>query len=357
MIVTIIRGRTTELSSQGHSFAKGLISMRRLLLPLLAFAALLASDSVSAQQISYDALFPNGRSYDFGTVARGSRVRHTFVIRNTTAYDIHIADTRTKCGCTDVKVGARDIPPGTQTTIEATVDTTKFQGYKASGLVLVLNRPQFIELDLNLTCFIRSDVTLNPGGADFQLVPRGSSPSLTLNLTAVRPGWEIVKVHTVGDAVKAEARKLVQSAGAPSQYQIVVTLDKSAPSGYFRDEITLFTNDANSPRIPVSVTANIQSAVSVAPAIVNLGRIKPGQEVKKVVLVKASKPFKVTGVKGMKPELSATNAFEDAKTFHNLTVTLKAPTQPGPYNATLEIATDIENEPPAKLVTFATIVP
>jgi hypothetical protein len=331
--------------------------MRRLLLLLLASAALVGSDQAVGQQISYEALFPEGRSYDFGTVARGSRIRHTFLIRNTTSYDIHIADTRTKCGCTDVKVGARDIPPGTQTTIEATLDTTKFQGYKASGLVLVLNRPQFIELDLNLTCFIRGDVTLNPGGADFQLVPRGTAPSLTLNLTAVASNWQINKVHTISDLVKAEARKLAQSPGAPTQYQITVTLDKSAPAGYLRDEITLFTNDPSSPRIPVSVTANVQSVVSVAPAVVNLGRVKPGQEVKKIVLVKASKPFKVTGVKGMKPELSATNAFEDAKTFHNLTVTLKAPTQPGPYNATLEIATDIENEPPAKLVTFATIVP
>ena len=80
---------------------------------------------------------------------------------------MHILDWRTKCGCTDVKVGARDIPPGTQTTIEATIDTSRFQGYKPSGLTLRLDRPSFAEVDLVLTCFIRGDVMLDPGQVEF----------------------------------------------------------------------------------------------------------------------------------------------------------------------------------------------
>src|SRR5438105_4333139 len=77
--------------------------------------------------------FPE-RAYDFGTVARGSKILHTFKLINRTNQEIHIADWRTKCGCTEVRVGAREVPPGTQTVIEAVLDTTKFQGYKASGL-------------------------------------------------------------------------------------------------------------------------------------------------------------------------------------------------------------------------------
>jgi hypothetical protein len=325
----------------------------------LVFAAWVATapSPAHAQQNWYDTIFPNGRSYDFGTVARGSKVRHSFLLRNSTNYDIHIAHWRAKCGCTDVKVGARDIPPGTQTTVEATLDTTKFEGYKASGLVLVLDRPQFIELDLNLTSFIRGDVTLTPGYVDFQVVQRGSKPSVTLNLVCYRPGWEIVKVHTVSDKVKAEVRKLVQTPGAAAQYQIVATLDPDAPTGHFRDEITLLTNDPSSPSIPISVTAAIQAGVSVAPSVINLGRLKPGEEVKKSILVKAARPFKVTGVNAGKPDLTATGAFEDAKPFHTVTLKFKAPTQPGPYNAVLEITTDLKDEPPAKLTTFATIMP
>src|SRR6185312_16958018 len=120
-----------------------------------------------AQNNWFDVIFPE-KSHNFGTVARGSKLRYAFRLVNRTSHDIHILDTRTKCGCTDVKVGARDVPPGTQTTIEATIDTTKFLGYKASGLTLVLDRPSFVEVDLNLICFIRGDVMLNPGQVDFQ---------------------------------------------------------------------------------------------------------------------------------------------------------------------------------------------
>jgi hypothetical protein len=331
--------------------------MRRLAITFAACVAL-SPGLASAQQNWYDQIFPNGRSFDFGTVARGSKIRHSFLLRNTTSHDIHVATWRTKCGCTEVKVGAKDIPPGTQTTIEATLDTTRFDRYKASGLVLVLDRPQFLELDLNLTCFIRSDVTLTPGGADFGVIPRGSKPSLTLSLTyAGQPGWQIVKVHTISDKLKAEVRPLGQSPGGGIQYQITAVLDPSTPPGYFRDEITLLTNDANGPSIPISVTADVQAAITVAPSVVNLGRVRPGQEVKRNVLVKSTKPFKITGVTAQKPDLTATNTFAGAKPIHTLTITLKAPTQPGPFNATVEIATDLKDEPPAKLTTFATVVP
>ena len=123
------------------------------------------------------------------------------------------------------------------------------------------------------------------------------------------------------------------------------------------DEITLLTNDPSSPTIPVSVSATIQPAVTIAPSPLILGQVRAGEVVRKTVLVRSSQPFKVTGIKAEKGDLSAANVPDVARPFHALAVTLKAPTQPGPYNATLEIATDVKDEPPAKVTAFATIVP
>ena len=85
-----------------------------------------------ASSTGFPLVFPD-RAHDFGNVARGSQVRYAFPMVNRSNYDIHIADWQTKCGCTNVKVGARAIPPGTQTTVEATIDTTRFHGRKDSG--------------------------------------------------------------------------------------------------------------------------------------------------------------------------------------------------------------------------------
>src|SRR3954452_22864943 len=120
--------------------------MGRLSSFLVVWAVLAISPAVAQDWVA--AAFPE-RAFDFGTVARGSKVLHTFKLLNRTNQDIHIADWRTKCGCTEVRVGAREIPPGTLTLIEAVIDTTKFQGYKATGLTLVIDRPNYVEVDLN----------------------------------------------------------------------------------------------------------------------------------------------------------------------------------------------------------------
>jgi len=330
--------------------------MRRTTL-LLALGLILLVGRPTLAQNWFDGIFPE-KAKDLGTVARGTKIRHAFKLVNTTSYDIHIANYVTKCGCTDVKIGAHDIPPGTQTTIEATIDTTKFQGFKASGLTLKLDRPSYAEVDLNLTCFIRGDILLNPGTVDFQAVARGSKPvqTLTLNYLGGDPNWAITKVLTISPHISATAREVGRTAGNV-QYQISANLASTAPSGHFKDEITLVTNDPNGQNIPISVSANVQAAVTVSPAIINLGHVKPGETVTREILVRSSQAFKLTGLAAQRPELSASETNPAPLAFHKVKVTLKAPATSGPYNASLEIATDLKDEPPAKLTAFATVGP
>jgi hypothetical protein len=332
--------------------------MRRALLVLAAWAAV--GTPAAPAQSWVDSILPE-KSHDFGTVARGSKLRHSFRLVNTTGYDIHIAEARAKCGCTDVKIGARDVPPGTQTVIEATLDTTKFFGYKPSGLTLILDRPEYQPIDLNMSCFIRGDVMLNPGAADFGVVPRGSAHHLALNLTYAggQPDWRVTKLHTIGDHVKAELRELSRSGGAV-QYQLTATLRPAAPPGFFKDEITLLTNDPGSPSIPVSVAAQVQSTVTAFPSVLNLGQIKAGGTSTRDILVRSAdpkQPFKLTEIKVKKGDATTAKDSDAAKAWHRVKVTFKAPARPGPYNAVLEIGTDLKDEPPVRMMAFATVVP
>jgi hypothetical protein len=269
--------------------------MRRVSLLVSAWISL-AGPPVGAQD--WVARVLPERSYDFGTVARGSRVHHTFRLVNTTDQEIQIADWRTKCGCTDVRVGARNVPPGTQTKIEAVVDTTKFQGYKASGLTLVLSRPSYVEIDLNLTCFIRGDIVVNPGQVDFGIVTHSAKPSTTLNLTysGGQPNWGVSRMQTRSRHVAAKLQELSRSPGGHAEFALAVTFDPSEVTGTFRDEITLTTNDPSSPTIPISVAAQVKSAVTVSPSVIDLGRVRPGAVVTKRLLVRAAQPFKLTAL-------------------------------------------------------------
>ena len=132
-----------------------------------------------------DSVVPE-RSFDAGNVARGSKVRHVFRLVNRLNQEVRISNWETKCGCTEVRVGSKVIPPGTQTTVEAIIDTTKFLGYKPSGLTLVFEQPAYAEVDLNFTCFIRGDVLpLQPQGGRLpgSSPPRSRPPSRPSRLT------------------------------------------------------------------------------------------------------------------------------------------------------------------------------
>lgn len=335
--------------------------MRRLLLVGAICAVGIPAGRAPAQTPAWvDSVLPE-RSFDLGTVARGSKVRHTFRLVNRLDQEVHIADTRTKCGCTEVRVGAYTIPPGTQTTIEAVIDTTKFVGPKKSGLTLILDRPTYVAVDLGLDCYIRSDIVLAPGGVDFGVVTRSSSadkPSLTLNLTYAggQPNWGVTRMQTQSGNVQAQLKEISRS-GGQAQYQLTATLDPKSLSGFFKDEVTLYTNDPSGPSIPISVTASVQSAVTVSPSPLLLGAVKPGQTVKKTLLVRSAQPFKIASLKASKDDLVATPDADAARPVHTVTLEFKVPSQAGPYNATVEIETDLKDEPAAKLTTFATVVP
>jgi hypothetical protein len=278
---------------------------------------------------------------------------------NRTNQEIHIADWRTKCGCTEVRVGAREVPPGTLTTIEAVVDTTKFQGFKASGLTLILDRPTVAEVDLNLTCFIRGEIMLSPGQIDFGIVRHASKPTvtLTMNYNGGRPDFAISRMQTRSGDVTAKAQEVGRTAGGGVQFVITATLNPSAGNGLFRDEVRMITNDPAIPALPISVTANVQSAVTVSPSVLNLGRVKAGQVVKKTIMVRSSQPFKLTEVKASAEDLSATADPDGSRPLHMVNLTFKAPTRSGPYHAVCEIATDLKDEPIATLSTFANVIP
>ncbi len=330
----------------------------RLIAPLLLMVGLGAADPGAAPDGDWRTVVFPERAYDFGVVARGSRIRHAFPVVNRTNSEIRIVDWKTKCGCTDVKVGARVIPPGAQTTIEATIDTTKFQGFKASGLRVMLDKPVWAEIDLNLTCIIRGDLTMAPGHFDFGVVKRAAKPpvaTLTLTYAGGRSDWEITGLKTQTAAVKAEAKELDRTADGQIHWRITATLQPGAGPGFFKDEITVISNDPGHASFPISVAASIQGAVTVTPSIINFGTLEPGQSVTKIIHVRSTSPFTITKLASTGKEVEAKESKEGPAADHVVNLVLHAPTAPGPLHAMIDVQTDIKDEPPVRVKTFANV--
>ena len=325
----------------------------------LMLGVLLVLEPVQGPAASWvDTLFPEP-VHDLGTVARGSRIKHRFSLVNTTGQDVHIVDWQTKCGCTEVTVGARTIPAGTQTFVEATLDTTRFEGPKSSGLVLNFDRPTQASKDLTFRCVIRGDIQLSPGAVDLGAVTRGRSPEQTLLLTynGGQPNWGVFGIETGSPHVVVEAEEVPGSRSSSAvQYRLKARLQPTVPLGYFKDEISLKTNDPNGAVIPISVAANVQGPVVLSPAILTLGNLRPGQTVSREVLLRGVSPFVVTASTPTKGDVSATGAPTSPQALQKATVTFRMPDQPGNYHFLLEFQTSLDKETPITLSAFATVL-
>src|ERR1700733_11841947 len=78
--------------------------------------------------------FPEGvlqeTQHDFGVVPRGQQLVHYFRIANTTDKPLHIYNVRVSCGCTQARALDNTIAPGKETAIWASMDSSRFLGYK-----------------------------------------------------------------------------------------------------------------------------------------------------------------------------------------------------------------------------------
>jgi hypothetical protein len=123
-----------------------------------------------------------------------------------------------------------------------------------------------------------------------------------------------------------------------------------------KDEITVITNDSPPQTIPISVVANVQSAVSVTPSIINFGPVRAGQSVSKVVYVRSASAFSLTKLEGDRSELKAVEPQAGVVPVHTVNLTIQAPAAVGPFHGVVKIESDVKDEPPAQVKTFATIV-
>src|SRR5262245_51635110 len=103
-----------------------------------------------------DSLFDN-LAHDFGVVARGPTVSHSFRIANTTGQPVHISSIRVSCGCTSAGVRMADLPPGESTDLVAQMDTRRFVGPKSVTIYVQFDRPQWEEVRLTVTANGRDD--------------------------------------------------------------------------------------------------------------------------------------------------------------------------------------------------------
>ncbi len=319
------------------------IMLMRRSIYLVWLLVVLACSSATAQQWARK-MFET-TSHDFGTVAAGAKAEYKFVLKNIYLKEVHVAGVRHSCGCVDVRIEKPHLKTYEKGAIVATVDSNSMRGQRSSTITVVIDKPYYAEVRLVASVYIRGDVTLEPSGILFGSVDRGDGAEKKITVTRYgRSDWKILDAECENPHLSA---KLAEKGRWSNQvsYDLNVRLDKDAPAGYLRDQITLVTNDSWSGRIPVMVEGRVLPRVTVAPASLFLGVTKPGQQVKKQFVVRGKQPFGIRAITcddgrftfGFNP-----SSEEAAKKQYLVPVTFTAGKESGAVKKTVRVETDLD---------------
>ena len=313
-----------------------------------------AADAAQAQEWA-NKMF-NVTSHNFGTVARGSKTEFRFTFRNLYKEDLHVVGVRTSCGCTSPEVTKRDLKTHETSEIVAKFNTRTFLGQHGATLTVTFDKPFFAEVQLRVAGNIRGDVTFDPPFVDLGNVDLGKGVERSVRVTHVgSTPWEIKDVRSANPNFEVQLSKPTHT---PSQslYDLTLRLKPETAAGYVKGQLILVTNDPRAAQIPMDVEGRVVAEVTVSPQLLALGAVEPGDTVTKNVVVRANRPFCVTGVSCSDGCLTCPTKDTPA-TVHILPVTFQAGKAAGKIERQLKISTDLGEGAVPSVTVQATVEP
>lgn len=280
----------------------------------------------------------NKLDHDFGVVARGADVQYRFELTNLYKESVHIADVRTTCGCSAAEPTKTTLASREKAHIEVTLDTRRFTRRKDSNLIVTFDSPLYAEVRIPLTAYIRTDVVLQPGSVDFGKVDQGREANETVEIAyAGRNDWKIRDVRLKNEHFTAEVAETGRGNGRVN-YELRVSLKPTAPSGFLREQMTLVTDDASNPHVPVLVEARVEPDITVRPRTVSLGRLARGESKTVNVVLKGKQPFVIAEVTcDNHPQSFRVRVPEREKRVHVVPITVNCPDAPGEFSETFKV--------------------
>ncbi len=246
------------------------------------------------------------RSHDFGRVAIGSDTVHRFAMENVFEEDIRILGVHSSCGCTMPGMSKKLLKSQETGVIIARFNTGgQYTREKAATLTVDLEttvKGQTVRdtVLLSVSGYIRPDVVLTPGIAEFGAVREGQAAERTVRLEyAGRSDWALTRIERSNPFVHAKAEE-IKRGGGEVVYIITVTLKKDSPAGYVKDVLRLSTNEnklgGGVNEIVLPLQGMVMAPIHAKPSPFMAGILEPGESVAKNIVVRSETPFRIENV-------------------------------------------------------------
>jgi len=224
--------------------------MKRFLLLLALFFASNAP-VYAAPQLVVEQL-----NYDFGEVLQGGKVDFNFRFRNAGDEILEVGNVRSSCGCTAALLSARRIAPGDMGELQATFDSTRFQGAVTKVISLDSNDPQQPQISFTLYGNVKAEVLLQPERVNWGVVESQQPLESLLTISNLsRKTITLEAPKSTNPAVSAELSALQIPPGGQVELRLTakVTEEQARLGGY----VIIATDHASYPQLRVPVSARL----------------------------------------------------------------------------------------------------
>ena len=194
-------------------------------------------------------------TFDFGEVPSGESVQATFTLRNGGDEPLHIAYVRTSCGCTTTALEKRDLAPGEETPLIATLSLKNRSGPQNKHLTIGSNDPDHPDIQAIVQGTAIRHLTLIPSTVTFFSAPQGQTITRTVEIRSdSSTPFNILSIEASHPDLAIEVTSLSASA-----YRISLTLPPTWPAGRIDESLRIHTDHPQAPLLTCGIVGTMQT--------------------------------------------------------------------------------------------------
>ena len=304
------------------------------------------------------------RAFDFKTVARGTKSEHRFELYNPCAEKLHIASVSASCTCVEPFLldEKSELQTYEKTAVVAHFHTEANEGLKSATITVVIDKPQYAEIQLQVQGNIRSDIAVTPNEVRIGPVKEGQGAERTVTVvyTGNSANWRIVDFDSPNKNITAEIIETKSEHPGNISSKIKVKLAADTPRGEINERLTLISNDIDARReLPILVSAAVGKVLTLPSQTLFLGYLKPGVPSRRDMPIRCTEPFKITSIECDDPNVEfdfTPNSDSPAKRLYQIPVVFRNPPEGSPKlnkeDGTLLAVVKIETDDPTLKVSF-----
>jgi hypothetical protein len=192
-----------------------------------------------------------GSEFDFGRVYKGTKAKHSLLVKNTGTDTLNITDVSAQCGCTATLMSKRAIAPNESADLSITFNTAEYDGKVMKHVYVSSNDTSASDLEIEFTAYVVQSLTPDPAAVTFMVSKADSTYTSSLTLTNSTPdAIHILSVTSVFDGLQTRLFKNELMPGEQTEMQVSLRPQKI---GSYKGTLQLRTDHAAQPVVEIDV--------------------------------------------------------------------------------------------------------